>query len=149
MINFDINEITRYNLKRLLEEKNVSQAELAERIGTEKPYVSNLLSDPGSKGHRNIGKRIAHKISKALNVPVFELYVFDLSKKGPYKSPQGTTFSPQAISQYPKTIERIVRDINEAAEDMYSLDVMLKSMVRYLEGELIKADDLKKRRTET
>ena len=64
-----INDIRRLNLKRILKEKGVSQAELARRIGVKPPYISSLMS-----GSQNIGGNTLIKICRALNVSEEEFY---------------------------------------------------------------------------
>lgn len=70
MINYDV---IRKNIIQIMDEKNIIRAELARRLGVESSYITNILKTDG-KGKRNIGEKIAKKISVALGVDRKELY---------------------------------------------------------------------------
>jgi transcriptional regulator with XRE-family HTH domain len=65
-------------LKETLKQKNLRQAELANRIGVQPSHISHLIS-----GDRNATTDIIEKIARALTVPPEEVFrlVIDLSPK--------------------------------------------------------------------
>ncbi|WP_172565561.1 XRE family transcriptional regulator [Vibrio navarrensis] len=64
-------EVRRKNLEKI---KNAycggSQTELARRIGRRPSYVSRMLSEPGSSGHRRIADDMVDIITNAFNLPL-------------------------------------------------------------------------------
>jgi len=65
----DITEKFGLRLKTLRKEKGLSQEELAERSGLNRPYISGI-----EKGKRNVSIETVEKLSQALNVPVRDFF---------------------------------------------------------------------------
>ncbi|TKT94372.1 helix-turn-helix transcriptional regulator [Dyadobacter frigoris] len=64
------------NVRRLREEKNLSQEELYDLAGLSKNQVGNI-----ERGEVNTTVSTAYAISKALNISVPELFAFDFIEK--------------------------------------------------------------------
>jgi SOS-response transcriptional repressor LexA len=58
MVKYDLAEIRRLNLIRLMKENNIIPARLAESIDRDPPYIAAILKPRKEKGHRGIGKKI-------------------------------------------------------------------------------------------
>lgn len=79
MIIFDINEVVRLNLKRILKERNLKPAEFAKIIHKPKTQVSNWLSDPKKVKHpKPLGRDMIEYLCKKGNVDIVELYKFEV-----------------------------------------------------------------------
>ncbi len=65
----DITEKFGLRLKTLRKEKGLSQEELAERSGLNRPYISGI-----EKGKRNVSIETVEKLSQALYVPVRDFF---------------------------------------------------------------------------
>jgi len=65
----DITEKFGLRLKTLRKEKGLSQEELAERSGLNRPYISGI-----EKGKRNVSIETVEKLSQALHVPVRDFF---------------------------------------------------------------------------
>ena len=61
----DINEEVGFNIRRIREERGLSQEELAALAGLHRAYVGQI-----ERGEKNIGLKNLEKIAKALNVPI-------------------------------------------------------------------------------
>ena len=61
----DINEEVGFNIRRIREERGLSQEELAALAGLHRAYVGQI-----ERGEKNIGLKNLEKIAKALEVPV-------------------------------------------------------------------------------
>lgn len=67
----DIKEKFGNRLKALRKEKDLSQEELAERSGLNRPYISGI-----EKGKRNVSLEVMEKLAEALEVGIGELIEF-------------------------------------------------------------------------
>lgn len=67
----DIKEKFGNRLKALRKEKGLSQEELAERSGLNRPYISGI-----EKGKRNVSLEVMEKLAEALGVGMGELIEF-------------------------------------------------------------------------
>ena len=65
----DITEKFGLRLKTLRKEKGLSQEELAERSGLNRPYISGI-----EKGKRNVSIETVEKLSQALHVPLRDFF---------------------------------------------------------------------------
>lgn len=63
-------------VRKIRESKEMSQEKLAELAGLHRTYISSL-----ERGLRSISLKNIQKISEALNVEIYELFIFDASKK--------------------------------------------------------------------
>lgn len=70
----DLYDVRRKNLTRLVEEKHVSNSELAARMNCKPSFISALRAKPEKTNHRNIGNRVIDKLAKALQVPIDEFH---------------------------------------------------------------------------
>ncbi len=61
----NINEEVGFNIRRIREERGLSQEELAALAGLHRAYVGQI-----ERGEKNIGLKNLEKIAKALEVPV-------------------------------------------------------------------------------
>ncbi len=61
----NINEEVGFNIRRIREERNMSQEELATLAGLHRAYVGQI-----ERGEKNIGLKNLEKIAKALNVSI-------------------------------------------------------------------------------
>ena len=59
----NINEEVGFNIRRIREERNLSQEELADLAGLHRAYIGQI-----ERGEKNIGLKNLEKIAKALNV---------------------------------------------------------------------------------
>jgi transcriptional regulator with XRE-family HTH domain len=59
----NINEEVGFNIRRIREERDLSQAKLADLAGLHRAYVGQI-----ERGEKNIGLKNLEKIAKALNV---------------------------------------------------------------------------------
>lgn len=67
----DIKDKFGLRLKTLRKEKGLSQEELAERSGLNRPYISGI-----EQGKRNVSLEVMEKLAKALGVGIGELVDF-------------------------------------------------------------------------
>ncbi|WP_194976998.1 helix-turn-helix domain-containing protein [Aquiflexum lacus] len=67
----DIKEKFGIRLKTLRKEKGLSQEELAERSGLNRPYISGI-----EQGKRNVSLEVMDKLAEALKVGIGELVDF-------------------------------------------------------------------------
>ncbi|MGY6521456.1 MAG: helix-turn-helix domain-containing protein [Mongoliitalea sp.] len=67
----DIKEKFGIRLKTLRKEKGLSQEELAERSGLNRPYISGI-----EQGKRNVSLEVMEKLAEALGVRMMELVEF-------------------------------------------------------------------------
>lgn len=58
------------NLKRIREEKNIKQVELAKAVGISQSFLAQL-----ERGTKNLTVNLAKEIAKALEIDVIELIV--------------------------------------------------------------------------
>jgi SOS-response transcriptional repressor LexA len=77
MAKVDINEIKRLNLLRMMKERNISQAELAQKMNVTAARISSLLGS-GRKVSRNIGQRTLEKLCEIFDVKETEFIRFDV-----------------------------------------------------------------------
>ena len=68
----DIKEKFGLRLKALRKEKGLSQEELAERSGLNRPYISGI-----EQGKRNVSLEVMEKLADALGVGIGELVDFN------------------------------------------------------------------------
>ena len=61
----NINEEVGFNIRRIREERGLSQEEMAALAGLHRAYVGQI-----ERGEKNIGLKNLEKIAKALEVPV-------------------------------------------------------------------------------
>jgi transcriptional regulator with XRE-family HTH domain len=61
----NINEEVGFNIRRIREERDLSQEELATLAGLHRAYVGQI-----ERGEKNIGLKNLEKIAKALNVSI-------------------------------------------------------------------------------
>jgi len=61
----NINEEVGFNIRRIREERDLSQEELADLAGLHRAYVGQI-----ERGEKNIGLKNIEKIAKALNVNI-------------------------------------------------------------------------------
>ena len=61
----NINEEVGFNIRRIREERDLSQEELAELAGLHRAYIGQI-----ERGEKNIGLKNLEKIAKALNVSI-------------------------------------------------------------------------------
>jgi len=61
----NINEEVGFNIRRIREERGLSQEELADLAGLHRAYVGQI-----ERGEKNIGLKNIEKIAKALNVNI-------------------------------------------------------------------------------
>ena len=61
----DINEEVGFSIRRIREERDLSQEELATLAGLHRAYVGQI-----ERGEKNIGLKNLEKIAKALNVDI-------------------------------------------------------------------------------
>ena len=61
----NINEEVGFNIRRIREESDLSQEELADLAGLHRAYVGQI-----ERGEKNIGLKNLEKIAKALNVNI-------------------------------------------------------------------------------
>jgi len=61
----NINEEVGFNIRRIREEKDLSQEELAQLAGLHRAYIGQI-----ERGEKNIGLKNLDKIAKALNVSI-------------------------------------------------------------------------------
>ncbi len=61
----NINEEVGFNIRRIREERDLSQEELADLAGLHRAYVGQI-----ERGEKNIGLKNLEKIAKALNVSI-------------------------------------------------------------------------------
>ncbi len=61
----DINEEVGFNIRRIREERDLTQEKLANLAGLHRAYVGQI-----ERGEKNIGLKNLEKIAKALEVPV-------------------------------------------------------------------------------
>jgi transcriptional regulator with XRE-family HTH domain len=61
----NINEEVGFNIRRIREERNLSQEELADLAGLHRAYIGQI-----ERGEKNIGLKNLEKIAKALNVSI-------------------------------------------------------------------------------
>lgn len=85
MSNIDLSEVRRINLIRLMKRDNVIPARLAETIERDPPYIAAILSEPGTKGHRGIGKKILTLICEKTSWKEEEFYLNILGDDVPQK----------------------------------------------------------------
>lgn len=64
----DLAEVFRANVRRRMEQLGVTQAELAERMGVTRPFVSHMLT-----GYRNPGLESLERFAAALDVKACRL----------------------------------------------------------------------------
>jgi len=69
----NINEEVGFNIRRIREERGLSQEELAALAGLHRAYVGQI-----ERGEKNIGLKNLEKIAKALEVPV--CFLVDVSE---------------------------------------------------------------------
>ena len=65
----DINEEVGFNIRRIREELDLSQEELAALAGLHRAYVGQI-----ERGEKNIGLKNLEKIAKALGVTMYLLF---------------------------------------------------------------------------
>lgn len=100
-----INEVKRLNLLRILQEQEMTPAELARRIRVERSYISALTRPTGEAGSRNIGDKTIKRLCEALRVAESEFYRFDIMEEsdGPrpvsYRMPDEE--EPMAMDEAP------------------------------------------------
>lgn len=68
----DIKEKFGQRLKTLRKEKGLSQEELAERSGLNRPYISGI-----EQGKRNVSLEVIEKLAGALDTGIIDLFKFD------------------------------------------------------------------------
>ena len=68
----NINEEVGFNIRRIREERDLSQEELAELAGLHRAYVGQI-----ERGEKNIGLKNLEKIAKALGVDIRVLVDID------------------------------------------------------------------------
>jgi len=61
----NINEEVGFNIRRIREERGISQEELAALAGLHRAYIGQI-----ERGEKNIGLKNLEKIAKALNVSI-------------------------------------------------------------------------------
>lgn len=61
----NINEEVGFNIRRIREERGLSQEELADLAGLHRAYIGQI-----ERGEKNIGLKNLEKIAKALNVSI-------------------------------------------------------------------------------
>lgn len=61
----NINEEVGFNIRKIREERDLSQEELADMAGLHRAYVGQI-----ERGEKNIGLKNLEKIAKALNVKI-------------------------------------------------------------------------------
>lgn len=61
----NINEEVGFNIRRIREERDLSQEELADLAGLHRAYIGQI-----ERGEKNIGLKNLEKIAKALNVNI-------------------------------------------------------------------------------
>ncbi len=69
----NINEEVGFNIRRIREERGLSQEKLAALAGLHRAYVGQI-----ERGEKNIGLKNLEKIAKALEVPV--RFIVDVSE---------------------------------------------------------------------
>lgn len=81
-IYMNIKKITANNLRKLLEEKGISQNKLADDLGIQPPYVNALV-----KGKRGIGQKILPKLCEKLEIRPYQFFIedIDILSKAPEK----------------------------------------------------------------
>jgi hypothetical protein len=87
MNNFDISEVTRLNLIRILEEENINAAELSRQMGKTKQYIGTLTKPPKKNkdkdknkkdSARGLGAKVLNEICVALDIDKMRFYRFDV-----------------------------------------------------------------------
>jgi len=61
----NINEEVGFNIRRIREERGLSQEELADLAGLHRAYIGQI-----ERGEKNIGLKNLEKIAKALNISI-------------------------------------------------------------------------------
>ena len=140
MINFDINKIKRLNLIRLMEERDISKAELAKLIEVSEPYINFLLSSEDEKKHRNLGEKTIKKICIALNISPREFY---LSDELQFEKNTQDPLLDKALKKY-KYLSEIKRRVELALERGLPEEVLYENIKAEMDAALREVRALKK-----
>ena len=110
----EIGEIIAYNLKKLREEQNLSQGQLAERAGVSKVIISQI-----EKGDSNPTINTIWKLTSALGLPYTSLLEMEETRAVYVKKKERSEISEgkyHIYNYYPKNAEReLSRSMDEEA----------------------------------
>ena len=82
MKKIDIYVVVRKNIKKYRIEKNITQAELARRLGVTRAYINKLESDK----YHSVSKKLVKRLCEVFEVDAFDLFDIDILKIVPRNS---------------------------------------------------------------
>jgi len=132
MIKFNIEQIKKDNLKRILDERNLKPTKFALILEVSPSYVTYLLKPVGDSASRNLGQRTISKICDKLKIDPSEFYRFPDSKNNNSPGP-----ALAITGDYP-LIKKLIGEVEDAARLGLSEEEVLNILVKMLEVEQIK-----------
>ena len=114
MITFNIDEVIRLNLIRILKERNLTPTEFAKIVKREQSQISNWLGDPKKTKPKPISKKMIKEICEKAGINPVEFYDFKVVGIAPVqKVTQNNTDFPRWIEDKDKIIEALEKEVKE------------------------------------